>query len=104
MARADTYQVPVTTVKVQQERRVVPVYSSGKLANKSEFRLGFKTAGIIHTNEVEEGQHVDAGQVLATLNLKEVNARLESAKTQRQKALRDYRRLEKIYQQKVITL
>ncbi|MGI9295688.1 MAG: efflux RND transporter periplasmic adaptor subunit [Pseudomonadales bacterium] len=104
VAQADTYRVPVTTVKAQQERRVVPVYSSGKLANKSEFRLGFKTAGIINTIEVEEGQRVDAGQVLATLNLKEVNARLESAKTQQQKALRDYRRLEKIYRQKVITL
>ncbi|MGI9286495.1 MAG: efflux RND transporter periplasmic adaptor subunit [Pseudomonadales bacterium] len=104
VARADTHQVPVTTVKVQQERRVVPVYSSGKMANKSEFRLGFKTAGIINTIAVEEGQQVEAGQVLATLNLKEVNARLASAKTQQQKALRDYQRLEKIYQQKVITL
>lgn len=104
VAFADAYRVPVTTVQAQPERRVVPVYSSGKLANKSEFRLGFKTAGIVKTIAVEEGQQVDAGQVLATLNLKEVNARLESAKTQQQKALRDYQRLEKIYRQKVITL
>lgn len=104
VAHAEAYRVPITTVEAQQERRVVPVYSSGKLANKSEFRLAFKTGGIIATIAAEEGQRVEAGQVLATLNLKEVNARLESAKTQQQKALRDYRRLEKIYQQKVITL
>lgn len=104
VAHAETYRVPVTTVKAQQERRVVPVYSSGKLAHKSEFRLAFKTTGIVDAIAVEEGQHVKAGQVLATLNLKEVNARFESAKIQHQKALRDYQRQEKIYQQKVITL
>lgn len=104
VAQAEIYRVPVTTVEAQEERRVLPVYSSGKLANKSEFRLGFKTGGIIATIDVEEGQRVATGQVLATLNLREVNARLEGAKTQQQKALRDYRRLEKIYQRKVITL
>ena len=103
-AYADIYRVPVTTVKVQQERRVVPVYSSGKLANKNEFRLGFKTGGIIDQISVEEGQYVEAGEALATLNLKEVNAQLESAKTQQKKAQRDYQRLKKIYRKKVITL
>ncbi len=96
--------VPVTVASVKRERRVIPVRSSGRLASKSEMRLSFKTGGLISHIDVDEGDRVEAGELLATLDLREVNARETQAQSNHNLALREYRRVEKLYERKLVSL
>src|SRR6185295_10504759 len=47
---------------------------SGLMASTSEARLSFKIGGVISKIYVKEGDHVERGQLLATLDLTEINA------------------------------
>jgi RND family efflux transporter MFP subunit len=100
----NTTAVPVKTTYVYEEKIAFPVRSSGMLCSKQEINLSFKTGGIIEHIYVREGQSVTKGQVLATLNLSEVKAKVTQANLEREKAERDYRRAEKLYADTVITL
>jgi multidrug efflux system membrane fusion protein len=61
----------------------------GLLTPKDEARLSFKVGGLIESINVEEGQTVKAGQVLAVLKPAEINASLEQARQATAKAQRD---------------
>jgi RND family efflux transporter MFP subunit len=61
----------------------------GLLTPKDEARLSFKVGGLIESIQVEEGQSVKAGQVLAVLKPAEINAALEQARQAAAKARRD---------------
>jgi RND family efflux transporter MFP subunit len=61
----------------------------GLLTPKDEARLSFKVGGLIESIQVEEGQSVRAGQVLAVLKPAEINASLEQARQATAKAQRD---------------
>ncbi len=52
---------------------------SGTIASTTEATLSFKTGGIISRIYVKEGDHVVKGQVLATLDLTEINAQVQQA-------------------------
>ncbi len=81
-----------------------PVSASGKLASKTEVRLSFKTGGIIDNIRIKEGQRVSKGDILATLNLSEINARNRQAEEAFQKAVRDLDRVKNLYRDSVATL
>src|SRR4051794_27748465 len=49
---------------------------SGSLSSTSETKLSFKIGGIISKIYVKEGDHVSRGQLLATLDLTEINAQV----------------------------
>src|SRR5699024_3366187 len=66
--------IPVTLVPVEIKEVVRPVYASGLLATDNEARLSFKTAGIIRKIYVREGDRISKGQLLAELDVTEVNA------------------------------
>ena len=76
----------------------------GKLASKEELKLSFKTGGIISEIFVDEGQTVKKGQVLAKLNLSEIQAQVNQAILGLDKAERDYRRANNLYKDSVVTL
>jgi len=97
-------KIIVKTVQVTEETVVEPVHSVGKVYSKSEAKLGFKTGGIIKDIFVDEGQVVRKGQVLAVLNLSEIDARLNQAKLGHEKAQRDYNRATNLYKDSVVTL
>lgn len=94
------------------------VFASGKLSSKEEARLSFKTGGIIKRIHVREGQTVNKGQLLAELDLQEINAKnrqaalgkqqseitIENAKLALQLAERDYRNAQGLYKDSVATL
>jgi multidrug efflux system membrane fusion protein len=61
----------------------------GLLTPKDEARLSFKVGGLVESINVEEGQTVKAGQVLAVLKPAEINASLEQARQATAKAQRD---------------
>lgn len=90
-----TKSVPVKTYRAVLSDISLPIYRSGVLAASSEARLSFKTGGIISRIYVDEGDQVNVGQILATLNLSEINAQVKLAESGYQKAQRDLARIEK---------
>jgi RND family efflux transporter MFP subunit len=77
---------------------------SGTIASTSEATLSFKTGGIISKIYVKEGDHVAKGQLLATLDLTEINAQVQQAEQGSEKAQRDVTRARNLYNDTVATL
>ena len=96
--------VPVTTASVTYEEISQPIQRSGLLATGSEARLSFKIGGIIRQIFVDEGSTVSDGQLLAALNLSEINAQVELARVSYEKAVRDHKRVTNLYRDSVATL
>src|SRR5262245_57841599 len=71
--------IPVKTVPHQQETVQQKINTSGQFTTDDETNLSFKTSGIINRIFVKEGDPVKKGQLLATLNLTEINASAEQA-------------------------
>jgi RND family efflux transporter MFP subunit len=90
-------QVPVKTQQVSAQTIAEPIVSSGLLAAKQEIKLSFKTGGIIQSIGVDEGQTVKKGQLLASLNLTEINAQVSQAEQAYEKAHRDLNRAQNLY-------
>jgi multidrug efflux system membrane fusion protein len=90
---------PVTT------SRYAPVLKySGSMATTAEARLSFKIGGIISKIYVKEGDHVVRGQLLATLDLTEINAHVQQASQGVDKVQRDVNRVKNLYNDTVATL
>jgi multidrug efflux pump subunit AcrA (membrane-fusion protein) len=68
-------------------------YVSGQFTTDDEVMLSFKTTGIINKIYVKEGDAIQRGQLLATLNLTEIDASLEQARLALEKSTRDHQRI-----------
>jgi len=77
---------------------------SGSMASTAEARLSFKIGGIISKIYVKEGDAVVKGQLLATLDLTEVNAQAQQASQGVEKVQRDVNRIKNLYNDTVATL
>jgi len=82
----------------------LPVHTTGTLVTSEEMKLSFKTGGIVAKIFVREGERVRKGDLLASLNLLEINANAELAKVGYDKALRDYTRAENLLKDGATTL
>ncbi|WNJ20483.1 efflux RND transporter periplasmic adaptor subunit [Pontibacter sp. G13] len=96
--------VPVRIAKIQPSIQPIPILASGIVAAREEINLSFKTGGIIQKTFVREGQRVKKGQLLATLNLAEIDAQVKQAQASVTKSQRDLQRLERLYADSVATL
>ncbi len=96
--------IPVTVADVHSEHVSIPIYGSGMLYAKKQIRLSFKTGGIIQTLAVKEGQNVKKGQVLAQLDLDEIQAQVQQAQSAFEKAQRDLERIDNLFADSVVTL
>lgn len=97
----------ITTVKTTAVKSVEyaeQIRATGRLAFSNEYKLSFKTGGIIEAVYVKEGQRVQAGKLLATLKLNEIEAKTSQANINLQKAKRDYERTKSLYIDSVATL
>lgn len=94
----------VRTMQVATETISIPVHSSGMLISNEEMKLSFKTGGIVALIQVNEGDRVKKGDVLATLNLSEINAQVNLASNGYDKAIRDFTRAKNLYTDSVATL
>ena len=94
----------VRITKVAPETISIPVHSSGILMSSEEMRLSFKTGGIIEKIRVKEGDQIKKGDILAILNLSEINAQVNLARNGFEKATRDYTRAKNLYADSVATL
>jgi RND family efflux transporter MFP subunit len=87
-----TVAAPVRTVHVEAVTDAAldnTLRAAGLLTPKDEARLSFKVGGLVESIQVEEGQTVKAGQVLAVLKPTEIMASLEQARQATAKARRD---------------
>jgi membrane fusion protein, multidrug efflux system len=94
----------VKIVQVAPETISIPVHSTGILVSSEEMKLSFKTGGIIADIHVREGEKVKKGDLLASLNLSEINAQVNLARNGFDKATRDYNRVKNLYADSVTTL
>lgn len=102
LALSDT--IPVRLEPVSASGDTSGIRISGLLHTEDELRLSFKIGGMIAGVSVEEGQRVGRGQLLATLNATEIDAQVQMASIQLEKAVRDNKRAENLYRDSVATL
>ena len=80
------------------------ITATGSLANKNEYQLSFMVGGIINYLNVNEGDFVKKGQILAKINQTTVQVATERLILNYDKAKRDYSRVEALYKDHVVTL
>lgn len=100
----DTEIIPVRIIDIQASQKGSDISTSGQFTTDDEAVLAFKTGGIINRIYVKEGDAVQEGQLLATLNMTEINAQVDIARTAFEKANRDYQRVLNLYKDSVATL
>ena len=96
--------IPVKIAELKKEPIQKPINVSGIFTTDDETYLSFKTGGIIKSIYVNEGDEVKKSQVLATLELNEIQAQVSQAKAAYEKAQRDYKRAQNLYKDSVATL
>lgn len=96
--------VPVKIVSLEQSTSNNVIFVSGQLTTDDETTLGFKTGGVIKEIFVKEGDAVKKGQLLARLDLTEINAQVALARHGYEKAQRDFQRVSNLHKDSVATL
>lgn len=95
--------VAVKIQKVAYENFAEPVVSTGIITSTKEARLSFKTGGIILRMYAEEGELVQKGKLLATMNMTEIDAQVDQLNIVLDKAKRDYQRASNLLLDSAIT-
>lgn len=96
--------IPVRVIALTKQQVSPLIETSGLFTTDDETLLSFKTGGVIERIYVKEGDALKKGQVLASLNLTEIEAQVAQAKLAFEKAQRDYKRVENLYKDSVATL
>ncbi len=99
-----SHEVPVRLATVETKKMVMPVFASGLMFSETQAILSFKTGGIIQQIYVDEGELIRKGQLLATLDLTEINAQVSQADQAVKKAKRDLDRIKSLYEDEAATL
>jgi RND family efflux transporter MFP subunit len=96
--------ITVKLAPVTVENMALPVTATGTLEPKEDVTLSFKVGGVVARVLVQEGQHVAKGQLLAALDLGEIEPAVTRARTASEKAERDFERAQRLYADSVATL
>lgn len=96
--------IPVSLFALQSSDMTAAVTASGTFSTKDETLLSFKLGGIVAKILVEEGDAVKSGQIVASLDLTEIQAGVRQSKLAYEKALRDHQRAARLYTDSVATL
>lgn len=97
-------EIPVRIVKATETKAAQKITATGRVVADNEARLSFKTGGVIERIFVDEGASVKKGQLLAKLNLTEIDAQVRQAEEGLQKAQRDLQRVQNLHRDSVATL
>jgi len=95
---------PVRIASVREESISNPIYATGRVYAGEMVKLSFKTGGLIAIINANEGDEVSHGELLAKLDLSEIEARVGQARVAIEKAERDLERAQKLYKDRVATL
>lgn len=96
--------IPVSLIPLEAKAMTAAVTASGNFSTKDETLLSFKLGGIVSKVLVEEGDAVKSGQIVASLDLTEIQAGVRQSKLAYDKALRDHQRAARLYTDSVATL
>jgi RND family efflux transporter MFP subunit len=99
-----TEVIYVRTSPVEQKEMSQNVRTHGRISSKEEIKLSFKINGIIRNIYVDEGESVKKGQLLAQLDLSEIESQVEQARSSLEKLQRDLKRAEDLHKDKAVTL
>jgi len=99
-----TDAIPVKVMTLVKEDLQPVIQTSGLFTTDDETNLAFKTGGIVERIFVKEGDAIRKGQVLATINLTEIEAQVAQAQLGYEKAKRDFSRVDNLYKDSVATL
>lgn len=102
--REKSAAIPVKVLPVKQYNAFEKIPVSGQFTTDDEVMMSFKTTGIISKIFVKEGDAIKKGQLLATLNLTEIEAGVQQAQLAYDKAGRDLQRVTNLYNDSVATL
>jgi membrane fusion protein, multidrug efflux system len=102
-ADTTTAATPVRLAAVVDDSVGQPVTATGVVALRDEIVLSFKIGGVLADVLVREGDVVRAGQPLATLDLREIDAQVDKARSAVTKAERDLARLARLHADSVAT-
>lgn len=80
------------------------VHVTGVIESDTDAKPAFKTGGVIAHTYVNEGDRVRKGQLLARLNMTEIDAQATQAQFALDKALRDQQRAKNLYADSIATL
>ena len=95
---------PVEVVSAHYAEYAKAIRISGLLENKSEQSLGFKVSGLVSRVYVDEGQFVKKGQLLASLDLEEIDAEVAKAKSVLANAQRNLERFQSLQGQNALSM
>jgi RND family efflux transporter MFP subunit len=99
-----TNVIYVRIAPVERSELSPSIHASGIVGTSNEARVSFKTGGVIRRTLVDEGDVVKAGQLLATLDLTEIDAQVKQAKEGLEKSRRDLERAKNLYADSIATL
>ena len=96
--------VPVAVATVASGAVDEPVTATGTFASRDAIPLSFKIGGVIDRVTVDQGARVAKGQLLAALDLREIDAMVDKARAGLEKAERDAARIKRLAADSVATL
>ena len=99
----ETDAIAIRTEKISVANYSKPVQSADIITSDKEARLSFKVTGIISKLYVKEGDMVQLGQIMATLDQTETSARLQQAKNDYEKAQRNNNRMGNLHNDNAAT-
>lgn len=97
----DKENIPVRLQELKKVSIKNNITAAGQFTTEDEAFLSFKTGGIIKKICVKEGDAIKKGQLLAILDLNEINAQVAQAEAAYDKAKRDYERVNNLYKDSV---
>ncbi len=97
-------EIPVKVMPLEKQEVKPLVNTSGLFTTDDETNLAFKVGGVISNVYVKEGDAIRKGQLLASLNLTEIEAHVSQTKLAFEKSKRDFARIENLYRDSVVTL
>jgi len=96
--------IPVTVIPLQPIGKDANIEATGVFTTEDETMLGFKNGGVIARIFVKEGDPIRRGQVLASIQANEIDAKAGQVNLSIEKAKRDYERVHRLYLDSVATL
>jgi len=94
----------VRTVPIENSQLSDVIHITGIIQSDSDAKPSFKTGGVIANTYVKEGDAVRKGQLLAKLNMTEIEAQATQAQFSLDKAKRDQQRIQNLYADSIVTL
>lgn len=99
-----TDSIEVHLLPIPSDQKGETIRATGLFTTDDEAVLGFKNGGVITDIYVKEGDQIRKGQVLAKVETPDISARSRQAQLGVDKALRDYERIQKLFEDSIATL